>query len=76
MEKEIGSPDTWLTKKNIKSFRQEREVTREKATSERRVIKFISILFYHLHHYPTASGNKMFQDAFRWRRSLSSILSE
>ena len=51
-------------------------MTREKGTSERRVIKVISILFYHLHHYLTASGNKMFQDAFRWRWSLSSILSE
>lgn len=27
----------------------------------RRDVKFLSILFYHLRHYPTASGNKMFQ---------------
>lgn len=66
--------DTWLTKKPLKNQRKD-EVTREKGTSERRAIKFISILFPHLHHYPTASGKKIFQNALSWRLGLSFILS-
>lgn len=48
--------------KPLENFRH--EVMREKGTCERRDTEFISLVL-HLHHYQTASGNKMFENAFR-----------
>lgn len=52
-------------RKTLENFREGHEAMREKGTCERRDIEFISILFYHLHHYLTACANKMFENAFR-----------